>query len=198
MEAVFFLQSHELFNWESTELFDRYRLQVDFVYPQKTHRWWMVIPILNSLVLKSCLCCLLFFKVMVRKCSDICWFNVCGWPGCVKTLKPSWWVNSQSCGSKSSVVRQRLGSPRCIRWFQSSNCRYSWMFGMLIDWRHPDMSTHDICFLFLWLNQVWAATSMSEVLLEMQTAQWPHSYYSYRFIFFTFSAVVVKSNRLFL
>lgn len=25
---------------------------------------------------------------------------------------------------------------------------------------------------------------MSEVLLEMQTAQWPHSYYSYRFIFF--------------
>ena len=134
------------------------------------------IRILNASILKRCF--LFFCKVMVRKWSDICWFNVCGWPGCVKTLKPSWWVNSQSCGSKSSVIHQRLGSQRCSRWFQSSNCHDSWMFGML-------GSCQLTTFVPIQgLNQVWAATSMSEVLLEMQTAQWPHSYYSYRFKFF--------------
>ena len=92
-----------------------------------------------------------------------------GWPGYVKTLKLSWWVNSQSCGSKSSVGHQRFGEFK-------TTCLNS---------RH----------LYTFMDQVWAATSMSEVLLEMQNAQWPHSYlyYPYRFEFSTISCCHIIS-----
>ena len=136
---------------------------------------------MNSLSLKSCF--LSFFKVMVGN-GRIFVGSTYGWPGYVKMLKLSWWVNSQSCGSKSSVGHQRFGElkTRCIRWFQSSNCPLftdvldAWLKTTCLNSRH----------LYTFMDQVWAATSMSEVLLEMQNAQWPHSYlyYPYRFEFF--------------